>query len=88
MKFSLILCEGLREVRFVQSVIEFYLKFRLLSKDEVDEEIGDKLKQLIKILKVESVYKNNDNYYIVINMQSTFSKLLKDRNQIEAYKNL
>jgi len=84
----LILCEGLREVRFVQSVIEFYLKFRLLTKDEIDEEIGDKLKQLIKNLKVESVYKNDGNYYVVINMQSTFSKLLKDRNQIEAYKNL
>ncbi len=89
MKMKLVFCEGLRDSRFVQSVIEFYLKFKPITEDEA-KTVKRELEKLIKRLigRIEGIYKSHERYVIVVNMQSKIFKLLKDKSLLEAYKDL
>jgi hypothetical protein len=89
MKIKLILCEGLRDSRFVQAVLDFYTEFRPVTDDE-RKKVEKRLEELIKNLlgRIEGIYGKNDEYVIVLNMQSKFKKLLSDLSLLEAYRDL
>lgn len=89
MKIKLVLCEGLRDSRFVQAVLDFYTEFRPVADDERDK-VEKRLKELIKNLlgRIECIYGKEDEYVVVLNMQSKFESLLSDRSLLEAYKGL
>ena len=89
MKIKLILCEGLRDSRFVQATLEFYTKFRPVT-DVEKRKVEKRLEELIENLigRVEGIYGKENDYVVVLNMQSKFSKLLSDKSLLEAYKDL
>ncbi len=89
MKIKLIMCEGLRDARFAQAVLDYYTDFRPVTGDE-ELRVRKKLDKLIRNLlgRLEEIYGKDGKYIVIINMQSKLNKLLSDKDLLEAYKDL
>lgn len=89
MKIKIVLCEGLRDSRLVQAVLEYYTDFRPVT-DDKRKKVEKRLEELIKNLigRIEDIYGKENDYVVILNMQSEFSKFLSDKSLLEAYKDL
>ncbi len=90
-----VFCEGLREVRFVQAVIEYILrkKCKPLSNQnyrKIEEEIRETIRNLLG--RIEGIYRYEDEektrYIVVINLRGEVKRIIKEDALREAFERL